>query len=289
MRVGPFHDSVTDLAPGDLTALERDWSEFSVTSIRSPNDPLFEPTYARLWREFGATGGMERRDVIVDRLTWDPRSERSDYAMLYELIVVRRNDEIVAVRDHTAAARRDAAPHVTVHLSHVVVEPPLRGSGLASWLRALPVGTAHRCAAAAGARATHVTLVAEMEHPDVRTPAVTARLRSYARAGFRMADPARIAYAQPDFRSAGEIERSENRPLPLVLVIRRVGREAEADMLAAELREHVRAVYAVYGVHVRADHMGPVLALLDGFPPDEERVKLLPPWQDDTAYGEARR
>jgi hypothetical protein len=44
-------------------------------------------------------------------------------------------------------------------------------------------------------------------------------------------------------------------PVPLALVIRRVGREHERTILGGEARSIARALYTMFGVHVRADHM----------------------------------
>ncbi|MBI5506836.1 MAG: hypothetical protein HY899_18780 [Deltaproteobacteria bacterium] len=323
MSLGPFEECADDLAPGDRSVADADWSEFTLERVRSVDHPLFERAYARLWEEFGAAGEMERREVIASRLAWDPRRAIASppppprataavmpaqaHAFLYELLVVRRGDELVAVRDHTAVvplgAARDgatgraaatgntdsaaqaetsAAPgraaRVVVHLSHVLVEPSMRGSGLAGWLRALPLHAARECAAAASMHAPGaITLVAEMEHADAAVPATMARLRSYARAGFRVVDPGRTPYHQPDFRSAAEIDRTRVEAIPLALVLRRVGRESETGLGGDELRDLVAALYAMFAEHVRADHMAPVRALLERFPGPRDEVALLSP------------
>lgn len=280
------------------------WSSFTIETITSPDHPLFDEAFRRLWDEFGERGEMERRDVIASRLTWDPQRPVDGHALLYEMLVVRRDGGIVAIRDHTAIAppavlAGQPGATVVAHLSHVLVEPPLRGSGLAAWLRALPVAAARRCfmrARAAGdaidpanpgdasqspaqapASAPPITLVAEMEHDDAVTPAIVRRLRSYARAGFRVVDPAQVRYGQPDFRNPAEIERTGVRDVPLCLVLRRVGREHEEWMTGAELRETVGALQTMFAVHVRADHMQDVRELAGRMPGASQRVALLVP------------
>jgi len=128
--------------------------------------------YERLWLEFGSRGEMEARDVIADRLRWDPshplslgRAGRA--ALLYELLVVRSGEQVAALRDHTAVVRispqgRPFGP-VVVHLSHSYVEPAYRGTGLIAWLRALPLQTARRAAQAAAAVLV-AALVAGVRH-----------------------------------------------------------------------------------------------------------------------------
>jgi len=303
---GPFEPSIHDLAPGDRGVLGASWDSFTLHAVRSPADPLFDDSFGRLWREFGERGEMERREVIEERLAWDPRRPIGGHALLYEMLVVRRDGEVVAVRDHTAIATPavlagEEGANVVVHLSHVLVEPSMRGRGLASWLRALPIQTGRRCLATARAAQTEraaamaaprgdegaqrhrkraipgITLVAEMEHDDGRTPAVVARLRSYAKAGFRVVDPTRVPYSQPDFRDAGEIERRGEQPVPLCLVLRRVDREEETRMGGAELAAIVGALHAMFAVHVRADHMAGVRALAAAMPAAAESVDLLVP------------
>jgi len=116
-----------------------------------------------------------------------------------------------------------------------------------------------------------------MEHPDGVTPAVMARLRSYERAGFRKIDPDTARYLQPDFRPAAEIDASALQPVPLALVVRRVGREHEPTLPGAEVRAIVAALYTMFGVHMRADHMAPLWALLDHYPGPGEMVALRRP------------
>jgi hypothetical protein len=272
-----------DLAPGDVRARDFDWSGLRLERIRDPDHPLFRAVYQRLWREFGGRGEMEKESVIASRLGWDPGRPINHHALRYEMLAVRRGDDIVAVRDHTAIVpgvphRADHPGQVFVHLSHVIVEPPLRGSGLAAWLRALPIQSARECARAAGEPARdRITLVAEMEHPDGMTPTVTGRLRSYERAGFLKIDPDAVRYCQPDVRTADEIDRTSVQPVPLALIVRQVGREAETSISGAAVRHLAAALYTMFGVHVRPDHLAPLWALLEHFPGPGERVALRRP------------
>lgn len=281
--VEPVQLIADDLAPGDGRGLEVDWGALRIERVRSPEHPLFARLYDRLWAEFGPRGEMEKREVIAQRLGWDPRRPINHHALRYEMLAVLHGDELVGLRDHTAIV--PAPPHraaqpgqVIVHLSHVIVEPPLRGGGLSAWLRAFPLQTARECASAAGETAIdRITLVAEMEHPDGVTPMVMARLRSYERAGFLMLDPDAVRYMQPDFRPPQAITSSSMQPVPLALVVRRVGREAERTVTGAEVRAVIEALYTMFAVHVRADHMAPLWALLDHLPGPGETVELRPP------------
>jgi GNAT superfamily N-acetyltransferase len=223
---------------------------------------------------------MERRRVIEERLAWEPARPVCGAALAYELLVLRRGAAVAALRDHTAVVRlgADGRPlpgPVVVHLSHAFVEPPQRGSGIAAWLRALPLETARRCARAAAADlAAGVVLVAEMEPPG---PEGIARLRSYERAGFQKVDPAAAPYAQPDFRPAELLAGQTPQPIPLNLVLRRVGREHEAQMKAHELAAVVTAIYAVYAVHVPAAALEPLREHAAVWTAREPSFRLLPP------------
>lgn len=266
-----------DLAPGDAGAARLDWSGLRIASIRSSEHPLFRAAYERLWREFGMNGSMERKEVITARFDWDPSRPVEEHSLLYEMLVVQRGEEIVAVRDHSAVVPRVGADTgaAVVHLSHNLVEPTLRGSGLAGWLRAFPIQTARECAIRAGVTPGHVTLVAEMEQPRDGS----AALRSYERAGFLKLAPAVVPYCQPDFRAADEIDRTSLRPVPYALVIRRLGRESERSVSGQEVRDLASALYTMFGVHVRADHMTPLWARLERFPPATKLIALQLPTQ----------
>ncbi len=274
---------IADLAPGDRRIAAADWSDLSVHAVSGPEDPDFAAAFDRLWAEFGARGEMERRDVIAARLRWMPARPAAGAALLYELLVLRRCGTIVALRDHTAIVRLDGRgrprPEPTVvHLSHALVEPAFRGSGLAAWLRALPLECARRCAAQAGRTGdARVILVAEMEHPDPGDRDRMGRLRSYGRAGFLTLDPAALEYRQPDFRAAAALAGAVPAPLPLALVVRRVGAETENAMSAMDVAAVVESIYAVYAVHVSAAALDPLRADIAARVARQPSFRLLPP------------
>lgn len=284
MHPAPPELIAADLTPGDAPAIDFNWAGLDIVRIRRPDHPLFQAAYRRLWEEFGPRGEMEKQPVIETRMGWHPQHPLNDHALLYEMIVIAAGGAIVAIRDHTAIVPR--APqaghpsHIVVHLSHLLVEPHMRGSGLSGWMRAFPIQTARECARLAGADSrAHITLVAEMEHPDGVTPGVTMRLRSYERAGFVKIDPEQVRYYQPDFRAPETIDMTSVRPLPLALVIRRLGREGESSMSGAEVREIVAALYTMFGATMRDDHMAPLWSLMDHLPKSDERVPLQKPLQ----------
>jgi GNAT superfamily N-acetyltransferase len=265
-----------DLAPGDGKALELDCRDLDVVRVHSIHEPLFVMAYERLWNEFGPQHEM----------AWNRATAIGNCWLRYELLLVRRQGQFVAVRDHTAVTTCGlGAPHAVVHLSHVLVEPAWRRTGLAGWLRAWPIQTARACLAAAGFPAAFpITLVAEMEHPDPQFPNRLVRLAAYEKAGFKKVDPKVVNYFQPDFRPSHEIDASGGpRPLPFGLIVRRVGREEEQTIRGSEVREIVECLYRMYGTGFREQDMAALWQSLREYPHDEANILLVAPTQSPTS------
>jgi len=268
----------SDLAPGDAKSAGLDWSGFELHRIRSIDDPLFPQAFDPLWQEFDASDELEQPEVLADRMKWDPSSPSHGIALLYELLLVTRNGEFVAVRDQTAIVRPGMSMAV-VHLSHNLVARPYRRSGIAGWLRALPIQTARHCLTAQGLpTGSQVYLVGEMEPADPSNEARTVRLTAYEKAGYRKIDPSRINYLQPDFRPFAEIDASAGpEPITLDLLVRKVGRESETKIRAETVHGIVTSLYQMYATEFRARDMKCVWDHLAHFPRGEERIALLPP------------
>jgi GNAT superfamily N-acetyltransferase len=265
----PALEFSTDLlAPGDGKSAVLNPADFSWQRIRSVLDPAFEEAYAVLWQEFGACGEMETRAALELRFAQAP-------GMLYEMLLVKRDGRVAAVRDHTAVW---ADGEVVVHLSHIWISPEQRRTGLAGWLRAAPLITARECATARGAPTAAVTFLAEMEYDDGADERRTVRLRAYERAGFLKIDPRQLHYHQPDFRSAEEIDAAGG-PVPLAfqLVVRRIGREHERVISGAEVRRLVVALYRMYAVSMRAEDFHHPLLNIATLPSGDVALALLPP------------
>jgi len=247
-----------DLAPGDRGVAEGEWADCTVAEVAGAESPEFEAIYGKLFAEFGSKNELETREAIAARFAWRPDVPVGGCRLLYQLAAIRRGAEIVAVRDHTAIALEADPSLIVVHLSHALVEKAWRGTGAVAWVRALPLAAARRLAGALGREAAACTMVAEMEPWDDAQVERVIRLKSYRRAGYKMVDPA-IGYLQPDFRPAPEIDRAGGpAPVPLNLVVRRVGREAEETMPASELSSCVEALYKMYGATARPQDMAPL-------------------------------
>ena len=269
-----------DLASGDRKSQELDLSDLEVTRIQSSQHPLFASAYERLWGEFGAQHEMELREVIAQRLCWHPGAKIDDCWMRYEMFLVMQQGEFVGVRDHTAIVKqRGGAAHAVLHLSHILLDPAWRRTGLAGWLRAWPIQTARACLTAAGFPVTSpITLVLEMEHPDAKFEKAMSRIKAYEKAGFKKVEPSQVKYFQPDFRPLREIDHSGGpQPLPFSLVLRRLGREEEQAISGAEFREIVECLYRMYSTGCREKDMAPLWKSLKEYPGDEAKVALIPP------------
>jgi len=270
-----------DLAPGDAKSLERDWSGMALHRVESAEDSLFDEAFGTLWAEFGASGEVEQAEVLARRMLWNGHAMINGCALRYRMMLLKFEGKIAGVRDHTAIVRDDH-PGAVVHLSHNFIMPEWRRSGLAGWLRALPILTARNCLAAQG-RPTDstITLVGEMEHPDPNDLASLVRLKAYEKAGYLKIDPRAINYLQPDFGAPEEIDdRGGPRPIPLSLIIRRVGREAETEITGREARDIAESLYRMYRAGFREKDMIPLFASLETYPPADTVISLLPPTTD---------
>ena len=198
------------------------------------------------------------------------------YAMKYQMMLVRCGERIAAVTDQTAI-RVSGSDDVIVHHSHLLVAPEWRRTGLAGWMRALPLMTARQTRAHAPERQNSVTIVAEMEHLDQHNPATFIRLAAMEKAGYRKVDNGCVSYFQPNFRPRAQADRGAQAPVPLALVLRRIGREEESIIRGSEIRRIVHALYHMYGLGLHEADMAAARKSLESYPGDEDVIRLVPP------------
>jgi GNAT superfamily N-acetyltransferase len=276
----PHFCAPESLAPGDSRALQGDWSALELHNIGGVADPCFDLAYRYLWDEFGASHEIEQRDVLARRFRWDIDTTRDGCRLEYQMLLFTVHGQFAAARDHTLIVPDDENIEAIVHLSHVLIHPLWRRTGLGGWTRALPLTFARECLAKLDQSDRPITLLAEMEPPAGGPGAMPrmVRLSAYEKAGFLKPDPALINYLQPDFRPTETIDASGGpEPLPFHLVMRRVGRDTETEITGRELREMVQTLYTMYAAEFRSQDMGPCYASLKDYPCDNERVPLLPP------------
>lgn len=269
-----------DLAPGDAKCATGNWADFDLCRIQSCDGPGFRAAFDLLLNEFGPKGELEPEGVIARRLQPDADRRTTSPTWLYEMLLVTRAQAPVGVRDHTAIVIPGFS-EVVVHMSHNLVLPAWRRSGIAGWLRALPIQTARECLKNAGLSSDHpISLVAEMESADSGDSERTTRLLAYEKAGYRKVDPSAVHYLQPDFRDPSEIDADGRlRPIPLCLLVRRVGRESMRSISGREVREIVESLYQMYAVEFRKQDMQPLFATLKHYPADDATIDLVAPSQ----------
>ncbi len=265
------------LDPADLAPLDREKGEAALArvrleDIRDPESPAFAAAYALLDGFFGPRGEMEERAAIarfvLDRvIPFAPGLEGH-----YHLVAAWDGDVLVGVRDcyvdidHTRGV-------CVVALSHSLVVPAWRRTGLAAVLRALPVTLARRTVAARVGRPLPTLVSAEMEPVDPANVDTVVRLVAYGRSGFSVLDPTRFRYSQPEFR---DLPDAAHTGIPLLGVVRPLGVPGDSDALPAALAAaYPRAFHGCHRTYLPAARVDPserhVLAHLGRDP-----VPLLP-------------
>jgi hypothetical protein len=249
----PWFSYYYALAPGDRSSTTFSAEGVEVTSIDSVDHPLFEKAFSALWSEFGEKAEIEQKEVIERRLKWQGKSMSSFQRYWYQLLWIEKEGVPLGVRDHTVIFHPDQKKTL-VHLSHNLLFPDSRRSGLAGWMRAWPLVFARECQREWGVD-TPITLVAEMEPLIPDAPDRLPRLLSVEKAGFLKVKG--FDYLQPDFRSPQVIDRAgeSSSPLAMSLIIRRVSDEKEERISGGELHEMVSALYAMYAVGFRQKEM----------------------------------
>ncbi|HTN85051.1 MAG TPA: hypothetical protein VL242_15235 [Sorangium sp.] len=264
-----------DVCPGEgPEKVARALAQFSVDEVQG--DAAFDEGYRALEAFFGPKGEIERREVLAAWLAGEHTDPGAPISATYHMLLARSVDDdgrLAGARDCFVTLDR-AARRCVVLLSHALVLPDFRRTGLGALLRAAPVALARRALREAGlgegrspgqasaggeeaeanaggeaeasAAGAEILLAAEMEavDPDDRDTAV--RLFAYGRAGFAAIPPAVLPYAQPDFRDTAALGVTPV-PVPLVAVVRQVGAEERADISragAASFLRHYQAVHA---------------------------------------------
>ncbi|AKT36975.1 hypothetical protein [Chondromyces crocatus] len=273
-------DDVPKTDGGDKTraALERFALEAAADAA------AFDEGYHALNAVFGPRGEIERAEVLhrwssgprFPPEAWPARIQSS-----YHMVLARDRTQqgaLAGVRDCFVtldlAARRCVAL-----LSHTLVLPPYRRSGLAALLRAAPVGLCRQALTAAGLdpSTSEIILFAEMEPAVAEEPDTIIRLLAYGRAGFSVIPPALFPYVQPDFRDLVTLG-VPPAPIPLLAVIRQVGEETRRTIPRARAEGCLRQIHAIHACDNRPediqafqDHTARALSRASG-----KEIPLLP-------------
>lgn len=280
----PFVDG--DIPSGEnpdkvRAALER----FQLEEVRT--EASFQLGYDALEVQFGPINEIERREVLS---AWFEKGSltpvEQNIRAFYHMSLVWEGQTLAAVRDDFGTVDRTTG-HVVAFLSHSLVLPPYRRSGVAALIRALPAPHARLDAMALGVKPTAVMLLAEMEMFEAHRNETLVRLSSYGRAGFRVVPPWHVPYAQPDFRDLAAL-RVEAQPVPMMLLVRQVGEESSKTIeprRARTLLDHLAAIHRVTvdheqieamhrNVSYRLDPRCPPMTLIDPTPTGTDTTSL---------------
>jgi GNAT superfamily N-acetyltransferase len=296
-----FELQLEDLAPGERTPrVEAVLERLRLEDVSDPSS--FDEGYRLLDSQFGAANELERREVLQRWFELGSLSHKdAPVRAFYHMLLVREPDgTIVAARDAFSAVDL-AQGRVVALMSHSLVLPAWRRTGLAAVLRAAPVVWAKQDAASLGVVDPEILLVAEMELVEPEVPESRVRLAAYRQGGFFVVPPPAMPYCQPDFRDVAALG-IEPLPLPFLLLVRQVGEEHLTSITAERAIALLDGLDAIHGpstsfeqlATIRAHTLrdvrpgGPALPLweLPASPQDSERLvpllrsRLLPLWPE---------
>lgn len=286
-----YHQDVVEM-------IERETRAFELWEIIEPGDADFELAYNLLWDAFGPQGEMERREAIEGFLrddAFDP-TPRGTYIRYFLIAARDRTGKILGVRDGSVLVNPTYTPDLcVVYLSHLYMRPEARGTVLSYELRIAPVEIAMDYLHALHTRGRiqlpapqqagryfgmTISLVAEMEYYTPDESVSWQRILFYGRGGFDAVNPRHFPYLQPDFRDPEEITATGNRPLPFMILVRRMGRERQATMPIEEASAIMRLLYDDFACHcepnVLADNLQLVLDKLADRANQKSFIELLP-------------
>lgn len=218
---------LNDVAGADREKVRSALPRYRLEVVRDPTSAGFLAAWDALDAFFGPRGELEDR-AALERFVRDgllPYDDRM-YGH-YRLIVAWDGDQFAGVRD-CYVDFDPVAKLCVVALSHSLVATDHRRSGLAAIFRALPITLARSIIADDPAVADFpVLVIAEMEPVTPADPNSVVRLVAYGRSGFKVMDPQRIPYSQPDFRQTPD---SPFNSIPLLGVVRWVGNESATGL-----------------------------------------------------------
>ena len=264
-----------DLYTQDVVEMiERETRKYEVEAIEHPDHPDFKQAFEILWNAFGAAGEMEPEPVIREMLLDDAAVpfDSGTYARYFLLVARdRATGAIRGVRDGRVLVNPAySADLCLVYLSHIFMLPEARGTVLTYWLRIAPLDlavtylhTLHQRGAIALPEPTapgryygmRVDLAAEVEFFSPDDKLSLQRILFYGRGGFDVIDPRHFPYRQPDFRDPELIAKTGDRPVPFMLLLRRVGREREARLPIDEARAVIQLLYDDFALFCEPTHL----------------------------------
>jgi len=272
-----------DLYSQDIVEMiERETRRYEVEAIEHPAHPDYKAAFEILWRGFGA-GEMEPEPVIRSMLLADPTEALPSGTYARYFLLVARDRETGAIRGvrdgRVLVNPAYDADLCLVYLSHIYMLPEARGTVLTYWLRIAALDLAMSFlhllhqegrivlpAPDAPGRyfGMRIDLAAEMEYFTPEDKLSLQRILFYGRGGFDAIDPRHFPYRQPDFRDPEVVARMGDRPVPFMLLLRRMGREREARLPLEEARAVMRLLYDDFAGFCEPHHLASSLDLVLG-------------------------
>jgi GNAT superfamily N-acetyltransferase len=273
ITIRPEHFAQAEREKG-VAALAR----FTLSSVPSAAHPDFDAAYTLLDAEFGDRGELERREVLAEWLTQRLAPPEAPCHIQYFLIIVRdQGGEIAGVRDCYVTNDPENINRCVVYLAHVLVTPAYRRSGVASLLRTAPIALAELTTLSRGGLSSlwDIILAGEMEPLQPESAASLVRLVAYGRSGFWAIPPQELPYCQPDFRDLEALQ-VPPKPIPLLAVIRYVGKEERGEIQRWVAEAFVRRLYGVFSRSCRPQDLQPAFAHSLAALPARQTLSLLP-------------
>ena len=281
-----------------MEMIERETRQFEFSEILHPEDPGFAEAYRALWDAFGPHGEMEREEAIRQFLLEDSYEPTASGSFIRYFLIVARDQKgrLCGVRDGSIMVNPAYTPDLcVVYLSHIYMFPQARGTVASYWLRSAPLeltveylGELHQRGkiqlpmpgSPGKYYGMRVDLAAEMEFFSPEDRLSWQRILFYGRGGFDVVNPRHFPYLQPDFRDPEVIRATGNRPVPFMILVRRLGQERQATMPIEEASGLMRLLYDDFACHCSPEFLENSLQLvLDRLAQRAERknfVELLP-------------
>ena len=263
-----------DLYAQDVVEMiERETRKYEVESIEHPDHPDFKRAFQILWDAFGAAGEMEPEAVIREMMLDDSTVPLpcGTYARYFLLVARdRATGAIRGVRDGRVLVNPayDAGPLPRLPLAHLHAA---RGARHRAHLlaahraarprrqlppHAAPEGQDRAAGARRAGRAT--SACASTSRPRSSTSAPRTSSRSSASSSTAAAASTRSTRGTSPTGSRTSaipelIARTGDRPVPFMLLLRRVGREREARLPIDEARAVIQLLYDDFETFLRAD------------------------------------
>lgn len=278
--------AIVDVSPFErLDKVKDAFGRFAISEAKGQAE--LEEGLSALEREFGPTGEIERRETLAAWFAAGSLSApHAPIRASYHLLLARdREGQLAGVRDCFVTVDARAARAVVL-LSHTLVLPSHRRTGLAALLRTAPASLARRALREAGLPSGEVLLAAEMEMVAPEDPASVVRLLAYGRAGFHVVPPEALPYAQPDFRDLDALG-VDPVPLPFLAVVRQVGDESRGTLSRERALAIIHHLQAVHVCHCRPADLVPIrehaLGALAAYPHDPIPLLRVPPGPERVA------